>query len=89
MWRAIAARAIPPFTIGRKNWLFSKGQAGAKASANLYSLIETAKTNNLYAYDYLQCVFNALLNAQSVEDVEASLLWNVRMKSNKRLPLIC
>ena len=48
-----AERAIRPFTIGRKNWLFSKSQAGAKASANLYSLIETAKANDLNVYDYL------------------------------------
>ena len=53
--------------------MFSKRQAGAKASENLYSLIETAKANNLNAYDYLQCVFNALPNAQSVEDVVALL----------------
>ena len=79
MWRAIATRTIASFTIGQKNWLFNKSQAGAKASANLYSLIETAKANNLNAYDYLQCVFNALPNAKSVEDVEALLPWNVSM----------
>ena len=49
-----AERAIRPFAIGRKNWMFSKNQAGAKASANLYSLIETAKAKNLNVYDYLQ-----------------------------------
>lgn len=74
-----AERAIRPFAIGRKNWMFSKSQAGAKASANLYSLIETAKANNLNVYDYLQCVFSALPNAQSVEDVEALLPWNVNL----------
>ena len=40
-----AENAIRPFVIGRKNWLFSSSQAGARASANLYSLIETAKAN--------------------------------------------
>lgn len=74
-----AERAIRPFAIGRKNWMFSKSQAGAKASANLYSLIETAKANNLNVYDYLQCVFSALPNTQSVEDVEALLPWNVSL----------
>ena len=68
-----AERAIRPFAIGRKNWMFSKSQAGAKASANLYSLIETAKANNLNVYDYLQCVFSALPNAQNAGDVEALL----------------
>ena len=42
-----AGRAIRPLTIGRKNWLFSKSQAGANASANLYSLTETVKLNGL------------------------------------------
>ncbi|MFT5421282.1 MAG: transposase [Candidatus Endobugula sp.] len=42
-----AENSIRPFVIGRKNWLFSNSQAGAHASANLYSLIETAKANSL------------------------------------------
>lgn len=37
--------SIRPFAIGRKNWMFSNSQAGAKASANLYSLVETSKAN--------------------------------------------
>ncbi|NFS10064.1 hypothetical protein FDE77_01980 [Clostridium botulinum] len=40
-------RAIKPFVIGRKNWLFSNTPKGAKASALLYSIIETAKDKNL------------------------------------------
>lgn len=74
-----AERAIRPFTIGRKNWLFSKSQAGAKASANLYSVIETAKANHLNIYDYLTLIFKELPNAQSVEDVEKLLPWNVQL----------
>ena len=42
----VAERAIRPFTIGRKNWIFSDSVAGADASAALYSIIETAKANN-------------------------------------------
>ena len=38
--------AIRPFTLGRKNWLFSDSVPGVKASANLYSLIETAKADS-------------------------------------------
>ena len=40
-----AERAIRPFVIGRKNWLFSDTPKGATASAQLYSLVETAKAN--------------------------------------------
>lgn len=72
-----AERAIRPFTIGRKNWLFSQSQAGARASANLYSLIETAKANDLNVYDYLNRVFRDLPNAQSGQDIDALLPWNL------------
>jgi len=74
-----AERAIRPFTIGRKNWMFSKSQAGATASANLYSLIETAKANELNVYDYLKLIFKELPNAQGIEDIEALLPWNVTL----------
>lgn len=73
-----AENAIRPFVIGRKNWLFSASQNGAKASANLYSLIETAKANGLEPSAYLRRVFTDLPNAQTVEHVEALLPWNVK-----------
>ncbi len=72
-----AERAIRPFTIGRKNWLFSKSQAGAHASANIYSLIETAKLNKLNVYEYLMLVFKELPNVKDVEAIESLLPWNV------------
>ena len=52
----LAENAIRPFAVGRKNWLFANSQAGAKASANLYSLIQTAKAYGLNPYDYLKQV---------------------------------
>ena len=48
-----AERSIKPFVIGRKNWLFSNTPAGAQSSAVIYSLIETAKENDLDPYRYL------------------------------------
>ena len=75
-----AENAIRPFAVGRKNWLFSNSQAGAKASANLYSLIQTAKANGINPYEYLKQVFKALPNANSVEDIEQLLPWNVAEK---------
>jgi hypothetical protein len=65
--------AIRPFAIGRKNWLFSASVKGAKASANLYSLIETAKANDLEPYAYLKKVFADLPNATSFDDVDRLL----------------
>ena len=65
--------AIRPFVIGRKNFLFCDTVAGALASANLYSLIESAKANGIEPYGYLTSVFTALPNATTVEDIEALL----------------
>jgi len=49
----IAENSIRPFVVGRKNWLFSDTPKGADASAIVYSIIETAKANNLNVYTYL------------------------------------
>ena len=73
----LAENAIRPFVIGRKNWLFSDSVAGVKASANLYSLIETAKANELEPYAYLRYLYTHLPRAASVEDIEALLPGNI------------
>ena len=69
--------AIRPFALGRKNWLFSDSQGGAKASAALYSLIETAKANGLNDYAYLKHVFTNLPAAASAEEIDALMPWNI------------
>ncbi|MQT39109.1 IS66 family transposase [Pseudomonas helleri] len=71
-----AERAIRPFVIGRKNWLFSDTPRGAKASAQLYSLVETAKANGQEPYAWLRHALERLPMATSVEDYEALLPWN-------------
>lgn len=68
-----AENAIRPFVIGRKNWLFANSVKGAKASANLYSLIETAKAQNINPEKYLTHIYRQIPNAQSVEDFERLL----------------
>jgi hypothetical protein len=68
--------AIRPFVIGRKAWLFSDTVKGAVASANLYSLVESAKANNIEPHAYLSHLFTKLPYAKSVEDFEALLPWN-------------
>jgi transposase len=67
--------AIRPFVTGRKNWLFSDTVHGARSSANLYSLIETAKANGLEPYAYLRKIFTELPRATTVADIEALLPW--------------
>lgn len=54
-----AERSIKPFVMGRKNWLFANTPAGAQSSAVVYSLIETAKENDLDPYRYLLWVLES------------------------------
>jgi len=49
--------AIRPFTLGRRNWLYSASPTGAHASAFMYSLVESAKANGLEPRAYLQALF--------------------------------
>lgn len=53
-------RAIRPFTIGRKNWEFMNTIRGAKASAVIYSVVETARLNNLSSYYYVDHLLTEL-----------------------------
>lgn len=53
-----AERSIKPFVIARKNFLFANTPKGARCSAVLFSLIETAKENGLDPYRYLSWVLN-------------------------------
>ncbi|MCP5066992.1 MAG: IS66 family transposase [bacterium] len=69
--------AIRPFVVGRKAWLFADTVAGAKASANLYGLIETAKANGIEPWRYLNYLFEVLPAVTSADEVEALLPQNV------------
>ena len=66
----------------RKNWLFSDSVDGAKASANLYSLIETAKLNGREPYGYLRQVFTELPKAACLAEIEALLPFNDESSSD-------
>ena len=68
---------IRPVALGRRNWLFSDTEHGVKASANLYSLINTAMLNGHNPYAYLNYVFKELPRANTIEEFEALLPWNV------------
>ncbi len=74
-----AENAIRPFVVGRKNWLFAGTQEGAKASAALYSLVETAKANNLEPYNYLRYLFEKLPFAESRSELLKLLPMNLRL----------
>ncbi|SQD76777.1 transposase [Moritella yayanosii] len=71
-----AERAVKPFVIGRKAWLFSYTNTGANASAILYSLVETAKANNLIVHDYIASCLQQI--AENPNDIDALLPWNIK-----------
>ena len=73
----LVENAIRPFAVGRKNWLFSGSPRGAKASAAIYSLIETAKANRLEPYAYQRFLFERLPYAKNRDELRALLPQNL------------
>lgn len=70
-------RAIKPFAIGRKGWLFADSVAGAEASAVIFSLIETCKYHEIEAYDWLRYVLEKMPACKSEEEITALLPFNI------------
>ena len=76
--------AIHPFVIGRKGWLFADTPQGAEASAIIYSLMETAKANNLRLDDYLLHLLSILPERAERSknfEIDDLLPWSEEMKS--------
>ena len=69
---------IRPFSQGRRVALFANNPLGARASANLYSLVATARANGIEPGAYLNFLFENLPAAETVEALEALLPWNAR-----------
>jgi hypothetical protein len=80
-----AENAIRPFVVGRRAWLFSDTPAGAHASALIYSLVETAKANRLEPSAWLAMLLRTVPAAQSVEEIEALLPWNLHPATLPRI----
>jgi len=68
-------RSIKPFVIGRKGWLFCNTPKGARASAVVYSVAETAKENGLVPFEYLRYLFEKLPNLGD-GDLDELLPWS-------------
>ncbi len=78
-----AENAIRPYVTGRKNWMFADTTKGAKASAIVYSMIESAKANQLNPYMYLVYLLSNLpsLKELSQETLEHYLPWSSNLPS--------
>ena len=80
--------AIRPIVVGRKNWLFCDTQAGANASATIFTLLETAKANRLNPESYLNHLLDVL--PQRFTDEPQAMLddlmpWSEKSQSNFRV----
>jgi transposase len=83
-----AERSIKPFVIGRKNFLFANTPRGAEGSAIIYSIIETAKENNLKPYNYLEYLFERLPNVdlKDAAVIDTLLPWSDSLPQDCRMP---
>lgn len=77
-------RTIKPFVIGRKNWLFANTPRGADASATIYSIIETAKENDLNPFAYLTYLFEQLPNMDinDKDSLDQLLPWSANLPAS-------
>jgi len=78
-------RSIKPFVIGRKNWLFANTPNGAKASATIYSIIETAKENGLNPFEYIKYLLEQLPNI-TTSQLDNLLPWSPSLPEYVKMP---
>ena len=84
-----AEQSIRGFCIGKKNWVMIDTIAGAKSSAIIYSIAETAKANNLKPYDYFEYLLTEI--PKHLDDTDRSFLddllpWSPSLPANCRKP---
>jgi transposase len=82
----LAERSIKPFVQGRKQWLFSCTPNGAESSSIYYSIIETAKANNLNPFQYLKFLLEKLPDART-GDLESLLPWSDSLPDCCHVPI--
>ena len=74
-----AEQAIRPFTVGRKNFVLMESSNGAKASAMIYSIVETAKANQLNVYQYLELLLTEIpkhMDDNNIRFIDDLLPWS-------------
>jgi transposase len=82
-------RAIKPFVIGRKNWLFHGNDVGAKAGSILFSLIETCKNHQVDVFSWLKYVLANIHQAHTMDELELLLPYNINpelLKDMRTIP---
>jgi len=80
----LSENAIRPFTVGRKNWLFSDSVKGANASSVVYTMVEMAKAHQLNIYEYLKHLLDQRPDATWTDDQLADLApWSEKLQHLK------
>lgn len=80
----LSENAIRPFTVGRKNWLFSNSVDGANASAVVYMMVEMAKTHDLDIYGYFKFLLEHRPSTEMSDEQLAELApWSEKLQSIK------
>ena len=84
----LAERAIRPFVVGRKNWLFSNTPRGAEASAGIYSIVTTARANGLNPRLYMEWLLERMPNTRHIDDLkvlEGFMPWSPSVPDGVRM----
>ena len=82
----LAEQAIRPFCVGKKNWKLIDTVHGAQASAIIYSIVETAKANDLNIYNYFKHLLTEI--PKHMDDTDRSFL-DPLLPWSKQLPAEC
>lgn len=84
-------RAIKPFVIGRKNWLFNTSTKGADASSILFSLVQTCKEHDVDVFAYFKYALESIVNSNNDQDIRCLLPYNVNselLKAQRNIPVL-
>ena len=82
-------RAIKPFVIGRKNWLFNSTTKGADASSILFSLVQTCKEHDVDVFAYFKYALESVVKCQNAQDIQKLLPYNAdldQLKAQRDIP---
>jgi transposase len=84
-------RAIKPFVIGRKNWLFNTSTKGAHASSILFSLVQTCKEHNVDVFAYFKYALDSVGKCTNEQNIQSLLPYNVNpelLQAQRTIPVL-